>query len=180
MADLGKRQDATRRSSGPEKLAASAYSGVQGKTLDSWKEIAVFLHRTVRTVQRWEKTEGLPVRRHLHAQKGSVYALPAEVEKWREVREMTQHIAISSTPSLIASAAINTENLTRICTLVRERAARLRKDTTPESRSRLAWVDADFLAAQVQDRVNRMRVELRAFKYRVDNPEISQHPKRPS
>jgi len=29
--------------------------------LDSWKEIAVFLRRGVRTVQRWEKTEGLPV-----------------------------------------------------------------------------------------------------------------------
>jgi hypothetical protein len=29
--------------------------------LDSWKEIAVYLKRDVRTVQRWEKTEKLPV-----------------------------------------------------------------------------------------------------------------------
>ena len=34
--------------------------------LDSWKEIATFLNRGVRTVQRWEATEGLPVRRHQH------------------------------------------------------------------------------------------------------------------
>ena len=31
--------------------------------LDSWKEIAAFLGRTVRTVQRWEKTQGLPLHR---------------------------------------------------------------------------------------------------------------------
>ncbi|MCU1257033.1 MAG: repeat-containing protein, partial [Candidatus Angelobacter sp.] len=34
--------------------------------LDSWKEIASYLRRDVRTVQRWEKKEGLPVYRHLH------------------------------------------------------------------------------------------------------------------
>jgi hypothetical protein len=47
--------------------------------LDSWKEIAVFLNRGVRTVQRWEATEGLPVRRHKHRKLGSVFALKSEV-----------------------------------------------------------------------------------------------------
>ena len=32
--------------------------------LDSWKEIAGYLGREVRTVQGWEKNEGLPVHRH--------------------------------------------------------------------------------------------------------------------
>ena len=31
--------------------------------LDSWKEVASFFRREVRTVQLWEKSEGLPVRR---------------------------------------------------------------------------------------------------------------------
>ena len=31
--------------------------------LDSWKEIARYLNRDVRTVQRWEETGGLPVYR---------------------------------------------------------------------------------------------------------------------
>ena len=31
--------------------------------LDSWKEIAVYLGREVRTAQRWEKREGLPVQK---------------------------------------------------------------------------------------------------------------------
>ena len=34
--------------------------------LESWKAIAAHLSRDVRTVKRWEKSEGLPVRRHLH------------------------------------------------------------------------------------------------------------------
>jgi tetratricopeptide (TPR) repeat protein/TolB-like protein len=51
--------------------------------LDSWKEIASYLRREVRTVQLWEKREGLPVHRHFHKRLGSVYALRSEVEIWK-------------------------------------------------------------------------------------------------
>jgi TolB-like protein/Flp pilus assembly protein TadD len=54
--------------------------------LDSWKEIAAFLKRGVRTVQRWERTESLPVHRHQHAKLGSVYAFRSEVAAWWESR----------------------------------------------------------------------------------------------
>lgn len=50
--------------------------------LDSWKEIASHLKRTVRTVQRWEKQEGLPVHRHLHLRANSVYACKSELDEW--------------------------------------------------------------------------------------------------
>ena len=50
--------------------------------LDSWKEIASHFKRTVRTVQRWEKHEGLPVHRHLHQRANSVYTRKAELDKW--------------------------------------------------------------------------------------------------
>ena len=50
--------------------------------LDSWKEIAVYLKRDVRTVQRWEKTEGLPIHRHLHSARGSIYAYKTAVDAW--------------------------------------------------------------------------------------------------
>lgn len=50
--------------------------------LDSWKEIASHLKRTVRTVQRWERHEGLPVHRHLHQRAHSVYACKSEVDEW--------------------------------------------------------------------------------------------------
>lgn len=55
-------------------------------TLEGWKEIATFLKRDVRTVMRWEKSEGLPVRRHLHNQRSSVYALPPELKSWQAAR----------------------------------------------------------------------------------------------
>src|SRR5258708_9447232 len=51
--------------------------------LDSWKEIASYLRREIRTVQLWEKKEGLPVHRHFHKQLGSVYALRSEIERWK-------------------------------------------------------------------------------------------------
>jgi Tol biopolymer transport system component len=50
--------------------------------LDSWKEIAAHLKRSVRTVTRWEREEGLPVHRHLHSKSGSVYAYKAELDAW--------------------------------------------------------------------------------------------------
>src|ERR1700674_2947908 len=51
--------------------------------LDSWKEIATYLRREIRTVQLWEKKEGLPIHRHFHKQLGSVYALRSELERWK-------------------------------------------------------------------------------------------------
>jgi TolB-like protein len=54
--------------------------------LDSWKEIASFLRRDVRTVQRWEKREGLPVHRHQHDKLGSVYAYRPELSAWFDGR----------------------------------------------------------------------------------------------
>jgi sigma-B regulation protein RsbU (phosphoserine phosphatase) len=50
--------------------------------LDSWKQIASHFGREMRTVQRWEKYEGLPVYRHLHDKAGSVYAFQHELDAW--------------------------------------------------------------------------------------------------
>jgi TolB-like protein len=50
--------------------------------LDSWKEIAEYLRRSVRTVHRWESEEGLPVHRHLHESSGTVYAFKHELDTW--------------------------------------------------------------------------------------------------
>ncbi|MCC6365603.1 MAG: PD40 domain-containing protein [Bryobacterales bacterium] len=50
--------------------------------LESWKEIAGYLGKSVRTVIRWEKTEGLPVHRHQHEKKPSVFAYRQEIDEW--------------------------------------------------------------------------------------------------
>jgi TolB-like protein/Tfp pilus assembly protein PilF len=54
--------------------------------LDSWKAIAVYLGRDVTTVQRWEKREAMPIHRHLHDKRGSVYALAPELDAWLQSR----------------------------------------------------------------------------------------------
>lgn len=54
---------------------------VSKKRLDSWKAIAVFLDRSLRTVQRWHVCNGLPVH-HFGGQKGSVFAYEEEIEHW--------------------------------------------------------------------------------------------------
>jgi TolB-like protein/Tfp pilus assembly protein PilF len=54
--------------------------------LESWKEIAAYLRRGVRTVRRWEKDEALPVHRQRHKKLGTVYARRSELDAWREAR----------------------------------------------------------------------------------------------
>jgi len=50
--------------------------------LDSWKEIAAYLNRGIRTVQRWERTHALPVHRIPHDSRGSVFAFKPELDAW--------------------------------------------------------------------------------------------------
>ena len=50
--------------------------------LDSWKEIGAYLERTVTTLERWEKEEGLPVHRHVHNKQATVYASRSEIDTW--------------------------------------------------------------------------------------------------
>ncbi len=58
----------------------------QSGRLESWKEIASYLRRGARTVQRWEREEGLPVHRLQHDKLGSVYAYPSELDAWFQGR----------------------------------------------------------------------------------------------
>ncbi|GAC1620688.1 MAG: hypothetical protein PVS2B2_18590 [Candidatus Acidiferrum sp.] len=62
----------------------------QADRLDSWKEIASYLNRNVRTVQRWEMLEQLPIHRHTHLKNESVYAFKSEVDAWRDKRQPLQ------------------------------------------------------------------------------------------
>jgi TolB-like protein/Tfp pilus assembly protein PilF len=50
--------------------------------LESWKEIATYLRRGLRTVQRWEKQEGLPVHRLQHDERARVFAYKSELDSW--------------------------------------------------------------------------------------------------
>jgi TolB-like protein len=59
-------------------------AAITAERLDSWKQIATYLKRSVRTVRRWERDEGLPVHRHMHRALASVFALRSEIDAWRQ------------------------------------------------------------------------------------------------
>jgi hypothetical protein len=54
----------------------------QTAQLNGWKEIACYFSRSVRCVQRWDKSEGLPVYRHAHRRGASVYAITTDLDEW--------------------------------------------------------------------------------------------------
>src|SRR5579862_2972071 len=64
--------------------------------LDGWKDIAAYLGRNERTVRRWEEREGLPVHRHTHDKRSSVYAYRLELEHWLSSRAPEQEEAKES------------------------------------------------------------------------------------
>jgi hypothetical protein len=53
------------------------------KILSTWKEIATYLKRGVRTVQRWEAEFSMPVHR-TGEDRGSVFAFADELDSWLE------------------------------------------------------------------------------------------------
>lgn len=61
-----------------------ATSSGRGARLDSWKEIAAYLNRDIRTVQRWEKTANLPVRRLQKTGVRAVFAYSLDLDEWLE------------------------------------------------------------------------------------------------
>jgi TolB-like protein len=75
--------------------------------LDSWKAIAAYLRRSVRTVRRWEAREGLPVHRQMHQSQASVHAYAAEIDAWQQRRNLAP-ASLEPTP-VAAAAPIPTE-----------------------------------------------------------------------
>ncbi|MBT8056891.1 MAG: tetratricopeptide repeat protein, partial [Gammaproteobacteria bacterium] len=58
----------------------------RNERLESWKAIARYLGRSVRTVRRWEQQQGLPVHRLMHRAQASVFAFRQELDDWLESR----------------------------------------------------------------------------------------------
>lgn len=74
--------------------------------LESWKEIAAYLNRGVRTVQRWERTEGLPVCRHRHDKRGTVYAFRREIDQWSDNRRERRGTQRGTAKAGVAEAGV--------------------------------------------------------------------------
>ncbi len=63
-----------------------------GIVLNSWKEIASHVGRGVRTVQRWERDLGMPVRRPRAKSRSAVIAMSDEIDAWLRSSPTTELI----------------------------------------------------------------------------------------
>jgi tetratricopeptide (TPR) repeat protein len=64
--------------------------------LDSWKEISAELRVSERTARRYEVRENLPVHRHMHDHRSSVYAWSDELEFWKQSRSSADGVSRAS------------------------------------------------------------------------------------
>ena len=96
--------------------------------LNSWKEIANYLGRGVRTVQRWERDLGLPVHRPMGKDRSAVLAFPQELDRWLQ-RTPVRSAAMSATPPPVTRevTAVATRDPNALIADVRSTSARAQK-----------------------------------------------------
>lgn len=90
--------------------------------LTSWKDIARYMGKGVRTVQRWEQDFGLPVRRPQGSNKKAVLARPRDLDAWVALRCSSRphnaiELSVSSPRERPAAADGRREHLTALCSL---------------------------------------------------------------
>jgi len=96
---------------------------IPSSRLNSWKEIATFVGRGVRTVQRWERELQLPVHRIGNGPRSPVYALISELNFWITTSGAMRPEAVHGAPLRPATGkpVEDSRRLTsKIHTLVRE------------------------------------------------------------
>jgi hypothetical protein len=81
-------------------------SQVRKDILNGWKEIAGYVGRDTRTVERWEKLRGLPVRRVPGAGRATVYALITELDEWLENSKPNGADLAANSPAIDSSSGM--------------------------------------------------------------------------
>ncbi len=104
---------------------ANSASGNPTGVFTCWKEIASYLGKGVRTVQRWENQFGLPVQRPNSKSKGTVRASRQELDVWLHNRWSSRSPHTWAAVQLSASENIKTSR--RLREEQRRRMSELRK-----------------------------------------------------
>jgi hypothetical protein len=77
---------------------------LSNEILSGWKEIASYMGKGVRTVQRYEMQLGLPVHRPAGRPKGSVLSTRAELDAWIAASPIRETFGATRTPRPAVSA----------------------------------------------------------------------------
>jgi hypothetical protein len=98
---------------------------VQSGILSGWKDIANYLGKGVRTVQRYELELGLPVRRPSGKAKGSVIATQSEIDAWVAACRLSERSHTSPSSSTLSAYGVLADRIAEMDKLS-EQMARLR------------------------------------------------------
>lgn len=78
--------------------------------LTGWKEIGQYMGKGVRTVQRWEQSFGLPIRRPPGANKRAILARPQDLDAWVAMNCHTVYpVADGGTKPIITRTSLSCE-----------------------------------------------------------------------
>jgi CheY-like chemotaxis protein len=78
------------------------------KILNSWKEIAAYIGRGVRTVQRYELQSGFPVHRIAEGDRSSVVGFSDEIDEWLSRRPFKERAYVRPTVVVIDRPVVGT------------------------------------------------------------------------
>jgi hypothetical protein len=122
--------------------------------LNSWKEIAHYLDRGVRTVQRWEHELHLPVHRIGAGKRSPVYAKVSELNFWLSTSEVARQeygnhvVPPGPGPSLVAGQDMKPiDNARRLLSAAKDLAKRIAETSVRQRRQ----------AEDLQARILQMR-----------------------
>jgi hypothetical protein len=88
-------------------------NSIQPYSLKGWKQIARYLHKGVRTVQRYERSLALPVQRPAGRLDGPVAATPVQIDQWVMARTARPKITPGAQPLIMECKAM-TKNLVQL------------------------------------------------------------------
>lgn len=115
--------------------------------LSGWKEIANYLGKGVRTVQRYERQLGLPVRRPAGKPWGSVVAVRAELDGWVKASPIREVFRLrSASPEYPSPAQAIKKGMSEL--------AQLREQMS------MRWLEMHESLQRLQDSVCALRREL--------------------
>jgi hypothetical protein len=135
-------------------------SVVSDQILNSWKEIAQYLNRGVRTVQRWESELGLPVRRPRGRRRSAVIAMRSEIDQWlnRCPLEAREQVAVPE------SAILRAEEPALLKTRIGQENLKLRAEE-----ENLTVSDLILASRVLREDLHRSQTELHAMIERLVN-----------
>lgn len=122
------------------------------QVLNSWKEIAAFLGRGVRTVQRWERELKLPVHRIGQGKRAPVFANTSEVKFWMSTSGYNREEDVTPAPKSTAPSRNRAiENSRRLLTMASKLSQQLADNSVRQRRQ------AEQLQARILEIRSRMK-----------------------